>query len=87
MTTLDLGGLQSSTDNTRQKKELKEWLSASDPSISFNFASKKRQPGTGLWFKQRGYFKEWQETPGSFFWLYGMGKLGCSIRLATTTDL
>jgi hypothetical protein len=54
-------------DERRQK--IYEWLSATDPSISHNTICEKRQSGTGSWFIEGEFFKEWKSHPNSFLWL------------------
>jgi hypothetical protein len=57
-----------------------DWLdpdskSAKEQSRIQNLVFKDYMPGTGLWFLEGPQFQEWQESPGSFVWLYGTGML------------
>jgi hypothetical protein len=54
-------------DERRQR--IYEWLSAPDPSISHNTVCEKRQSGTGSWFIEGEFFKEWKSHQNSFLWL------------------
>ncbi|RYP57562.1 hypothetical protein DL770_010640 [Monosporascus sp. CRB-9-2] len=60
-----------------------EWLKAPDATINFNEASKKKHPGTGLWFVRGPHFTSWLEKPNSFLWLVGFAGCGKSVLCST----
>lgn len=52
------------------------WLNVGDASASQAEASKKRQPGTGVWFLNRPEYAAWKTERSSLLWLLGKGKFG-----------
>jgi hypothetical protein len=49
---------------------LRKWLSAPDPSINHNIASKTQHAGTTTWFTQSSTFRDWKKN-GSLLWILG----------------
>jgi hypothetical protein len=70
--------IQNEADEERRKdmiRNVKAWLTYTDPATSHQAASKKCQPGTGQWLVNGVRFREWKRSRGSFMWLNGIRKL------------
>ncbi|KAL8706555.1 MAG: hypothetical protein Q9201_000428 [Fulgogasparrea decipioides] len=73
--------VQSQADRAKlenERKAIKEWLSAPDPSINHTRAYRSRQKSTGLWFLDGETFACW-EKQGSLVWLYGIPGCGKTV--------
>ena len=77
-----VGALQMKENMNRITK----WLSAPDPSINHNEASKRHHDGTGLWFVHGGAFKEWKKQTRSFLWLHGIPGCGKTVLSSTIIE-
>lgn len=61
------------------QKDIRSWLSPTDPSINHKIACELRHMGTMAWFI-RGDTSEWKwSKPGSFLWIHGKPGAGKSI--------
>jgi hypothetical protein len=56
-----------------------QWLSHTDPNIDHNAACTRRESQTGNWFINGKDYSQWEKTPGSFLWLYGIPGCGKTI--------
>jgi hypothetical protein len=54
----------------QRRKDIRNWLSPSDPSINYNTASDARHEGTAQWFMTCDAFKDWK-VANSLLWIYG----------------
>ena len=52
------------------RRDLRNWLSAPDPSVNYNTASNAHHEGSALWFTESNAFKNWKAF-GSFLWIHG----------------
>jgi len=52
------------------RKDLRNWLSAPDPSVNYNTATDARHEGTALWFIGGDAFRDWKVS-NSLLWIYG----------------
>jgi hypothetical protein len=68
------------------EKEIRDWLSAADPSINYANALEKRQKGTGLWFIEGQDFADWQTQSNSFLWLHGIPGCGKTVLSSTIIE-
>lgn len=59
------------------------WLNAPDTTVNYNFACKKRQPGTGSWFVESEQYKQWLDMPKKALWLRGFAGCGKSVLSST----
>lgn len=59
------------------------WFMAPDSSIDHYAASKKRHPGTGLWFLSSHQFATWIVKSNSFLWINGFAGCGKSVLCST----
>ncbi|KAI0292485.1 hypothetical protein B0F90DRAFT_1671154 [Multifurca ochricompacta] len=59
-------------------KDVRNWLSPSDPSQSHNIARKAHHTGTSTWFIEGHTFAEWKNT-GSLLWIHGKPGSGKSV--------
>ncbi|KAH7000290.1 hypothetical protein EDB80DRAFT_811411, partial [Ilyonectria destructans] len=59
------------------------WLKAPDATIDYNETSKKKHPGTGLWFVKGPHFTAWLSRSNSFLWLNGFAGCGKSVLCST----
>jgi hypothetical protein len=57
------------SDNRRDK--IRQWLSPTIPSTSYDEALERRLHETGIWFIGDKHFTEWKENADSLLWLYG----------------
>ncbi len=63
----------------KEAKDLRSWLSATDPSSNLNRAREQRQTGTGLWFLHGDDFAHWKNDKESYVWLYGIPGCGKTV--------
>lgn len=68
-------------DNVSEKA--RSWLNAPDATVNYNFACKKRQPGTGSWFVESEQYKQWLDMPRKALWLRGFAGCGKSVLSST----
>ena len=54
-----------------------------DPSVKYNKALKDRNAKTGNWLIEHEAFSEWEQTPASWLWLYGIPGCGKTILSST----
>ncbi|KAJ7653496.1 hypothetical protein B0H17DRAFT_396420 [Mycena rosella] len=59
--------------------DIKNWLSAPDPSTSHDNVLKTRHRGTGSWFLESEAFANWKTSNNSVFWIYGSPGSGKSV--------
>ena len=62
------------------------WLSAPDPSVNQNAASKKCQKDTGGWLLGDPVYLDWRDRPDSFLWLQGFAGCGKTILCSTVIN-
>jgi Cdc6-like AAA superfamily ATPase len=68
----------------RQKRDqMKNWLSAPDPSTNYKKALQQRQQGTGTWLLHSTEFTRWNTRQNSLLWLYGIPGCGKTILSST----
>ena len=63
-----------------------KWLNAPDPSINFNNARARCQPGTGLWLLNHSSFLQWKIGKRKVLWLHGIPGCGKTILSSTIID-
>jgi Cdc6-like AAA superfamily ATPase len=68
------------------EKEIRDWLSAVDPSTNYANALEKRHQGTGAWFIKGQAFVDWNEQSGSFLWLHGIPGCGKTVLSSTIIE-
>jgi hypothetical protein len=66
--------------------EIRDWLSAANPSINYINALEKRHQGTGAWFVDGQAFADWNERSNSFLWLHGIPGCGKTILSSTIIE-
>jgi hypothetical protein len=71
---------------SHHEKEIRDWLSAANPSINYANALEKRHKGTGLWFTEGEAFADWKKQPNSFLWLHGIAGCGKTILSSTIIE-
>ncbi|KAF2259137.1 hypothetical protein CC78DRAFT_586295, partial [Lojkania enalia] len=70
----------------QRRRDIKRWISPSDPSTNYNKALQQRQEGTGLWFLQSPAYVQWKTQPNSSLWLYGIPGCGKTILSSTIIE-
>jgi hypothetical protein len=68
------------------EKEIRDWLSAPNPSMNHTNALGKRYKGTGVWFTSGHAFTDWKKRSGSFLWLHGIPGCGKTILSSTIIE-
>lgn len=68
------------------QKEIRDWLSAPDPSTNYANALEKRHKDTGLWFIRSEAFQTWKSQPNSFLWLHGIAGCGKTVLSSTIIE-
>lgn len=68
------------------QKEIRDWLSASDPSTNYTNALEKRHKDTGLWFIRSEAFARWKRKSKSFLWLHGIPGCGKTVLSSTIIE-
>ncbi|KAI0292472.1 hypothetical protein B0F90DRAFT_277163 [Multifurca ochricompacta] len=63
-------------------KDIRTWLSPSDPSKCHNIMRKAHHGGTGTWFIEGDRFTEWKDN-GSLLWIHGKPGSGKSVLCST----
>lgn len=71
---------------SQHEREIRDWLSAPDPSIDHAHALKKRHKGTGVWFTSSQAFADWENQSNSFLWLYGIPGCGKTVLSSTIIE-
>ena len=61
-------------------------MSAPDPSVNQNAASKKCQKDTGGWLLENPAYLDWKDRPDSFLWLQGFAGCGKTILCSTVIN-
>jgi hypothetical protein len=56
------------------RRDLRQWLSAPDPSTNHNIARGVHHEGTAAWFFHSDIFEEWRSS-SSLLWIYGKREL------------
>jgi hypothetical protein len=64
---------------SHHEKEIRDWLSAADPSINYANALEKRHKGTGLWFTGGQTLADWKKQSRSILWLHGIAGCGKTV--------
>ena len=67
------------TLQTSERYNIRQWLSAPDPSSNYNKALKSRLADTGIWILRNNTYIDWLSKPGSHLWLYGIPGCGKTI--------
>jgi Cdc6-like AAA superfamily ATPase len=70
----------------QHEREIRDWLSAPDPSTNYENALEKRHEGTGLWFTCGHAFEDWKKQPSSFLWLHGIPGCGKTVLSSTIIE-
>jgi Cdc6-like AAA superfamily ATPase len=70
----------------RREREIRDWLSAPDPSFNYKNALEKRYEGTGSWFTGSQAFANWKKQPNSFIWLHGGPGYGKTVLSSTIIE-
>lgn len=60
-----------------------KWLSAPDASVDHIHALQMKTENTGSWLLDNPKYKEWKQTAGSWFWMYGIAGCGKTILSST----
>jgi Cdc6-like AAA superfamily ATPase len=68
------------------REKIHQWLAAPDPSSNHVNALGKRRAPTGLWFIGGSKFGDWEKSPNSFLWLYGIPGCGKTVLTSTTIE-
>ena len=76
----------SNSEIARLQDNLRTWLSAPDPSVNQNAASKKCQKDTGRWLLANPAYLDWRDRPDSFLWLQGFAGCGKTILCSTVIN-
>jgi hypothetical protein len=71
---------------SHHENEIRDWLSAPDPSVNYINALEKRHEGTGVWFVGSHAFADWKKQPNSFLWLHGIPGCGKTILSSTIIE-
>jgi ankyrin repeat domain-containing protein 50 len=74
-------------DNVRDKsyKEIRQWLTKTDPISNHTAACAKHEPGTGEWFILSHEFSQWL-LPGRSLWLHGIPGAGKTVLCSTIIE-
>lgn len=70
----------------QREREIRNWLSAPDPTINYKNALEKRHKGTGSWFTGSQAFADWKKQPNSFLWLHGISGCGKTVLSSTIIE-
>ncbi|KAL4778820.1 hypothetical protein BJX76DRAFT_362362 [Aspergillus varians] len=62
---------------------IRDWLTAPDATSNHNIACEKHHTGTGLWFVDSYFFKNWRLKCNSFLWINGFAGSGKSVLCST----
>jgi hypothetical protein len=68
------------------ENNIRDWLSAPDPSSNYINALEKRHQGTGAWFINGQAFSDWNGRSNSFLWLHGIPGCGKTILSSTIIE-
>jgi SpoVK/Ycf46/Vps4 family AAA+-type ATPase len=71
---------------SHHEKDIRDWLSAAEPSINFVNALEKRHKGTGLWLTEGQTFSNWEKRSKSFLWLHGIPGCGKTVLSSTIVE-
>jgi Cdc6-like AAA superfamily ATPase len=77
--------IQSEFSTDAKLCKIRQWLSAPDPSTSYQKALKLRQADTGLWLLESEAYNEWKRSATTPLWLYGIP--GCGKTILSSTVL
>lgn len=70
----------------QHERDIRDWLSAPDPSSNYENALEKRHARTGLWFTSSQVFVDWKKQPNSFLWLHGIPGAGKTVLSSTIIE-
>ncbi|KAI4735291.1 Pfs, NACHT and ankyrin domain protein [Aureobasidium sp. EXF-12298] len=70
----------------QHEREIRDWLSAPDPSTNYTDALEKRHEGTGTWFTGGQAFADWRKQSTSFLWLHGIPGCGKTVLSSTIIE-
>jgi hypothetical protein len=70
----------------QHEREIRDWLSAPDPSTNYESALEKRHEGTGSWFTCGKAFEDWKKQSSSFLWLHGIPGCGKTVLSSTIIE-
>lgn len=79
----DISGGVMNLQVDQKHKEIRQWLSAPDPSFNYNKALNDRYANTGDWFLKSNIYRDWLSGSGSFLWMYGIPGCGKTILITT----
>ncbi|KAL4941531.1 hypothetical protein BDV06DRAFT_179665 [Aspergillus oleicola] len=70
-------------DANHVSSKIRDWLAAPDATSNHNNACDKHHTGTGLWFVNGSYFRNWLVERNSFLWVNGFAGCGKSVLCST----
>jgi hypothetical protein len=70
----------------QHEREIRDWLSAPEPSINYENALEQRHKGTGVWFTDGEAFSDWKKQSNSFLWLHGIPGCGKTVLSSTIIE-
>jgi hypothetical protein len=70
----------------QHEREIRDWLSAPEPSINYENALEKRHKGTGVWFTGGQAFADWKKQSNTFLWLHGIPGCGKTVLSSTIIE-
>ena len=73
-------------DQEARLGQIREWLSAPDPSTNYHKAHKQRQVDTGLWMLESEKYTIWRVGAASRLWLYGIPGCGKTVLSSTIIE-
>ncbi|THW85207.1 hypothetical protein D6D15_08240 [Aureobasidium pullulans] len=70
---------QQSSKQQQLMRDIQNWLSPSDSSISQNKAFRLRHHGTGQWLLNSTFYLSWEKRLDRFIWLHGLSGCGKTV--------
>ncbi|KAI4852903.1 Pfs, NACHT and ankyrin domain protein [Aureobasidium sp. EXF-8845] len=71
---------------SHHENEIRDWLSAAEPSTNYVNALEKRHKGSGTWFTGGKAFADWKNRSKSFLWLHGVPGCGKTVLSSTIIE-
>ncbi|KIW05058.1 uncharacterized protein PV09_04213 [Verruconis gallopava] len=72
----EISGKLDDLKSAEEKQKILSWLSGPDPSVTYNNARAKREPGTCEWLLKADEFQSWFTRGGQLLWLHGFPGAG-----------
>ncbi|PVH74917.1 hypothetical protein DL98DRAFT_18220 [Cadophora sp. DSE1049] len=88
----DLQGIAHDTRDMIRRNNVMDWLAPVarnreiDQKRTHNVIKEKRQEGTGIWFTEGQFFRDWMKSPVPLLWVFGPVGCGKSVLCSSIID-